>query len=60
MNANPYTIRQDRPNPVFAAGAAMLASALVLSSVLCLFAGNAAAGATHATVVVQHHAAERA
>ncbi len=31
MNASQYSIRQNRPNQLFAAGAAVLASTLVLS-----------------------------
>jgi hypothetical protein len=57
MNANQYSIR---PNQLFAAGAAALASTLVLSSVLWLFAGNLPAAAASTAVVVQQHAAERA
>jgi len=57
MNANQYSIR---PNQLCAAGAAALASTLVLSSVLWLFAGNLPAAAANAAVVVQQHAAERA
>jgi hypothetical protein len=57
MNANQYSIR---PNQLFAAGAAALASTLMLSSVLWLFAGNLPAAAANAAVVVQQHAAERA
>jgi len=57
MNANQYSIR---PNQLFAAGAAAVASTLVLSSVLWLFAGNLPAAAANAAVVVQQHAAERA
>jgi len=60
MNANQYSIRQNRPNQLFAAGAAALASTLVLSSVLWLFSGDAPAAAANAGVVVQQHAAERA
>jgi len=60
MNASQYSIRQNRPNQLFAAGAAVLASTLVLSSVLWLFASDAPTSASHAAVVVQQHAAERA
>jgi len=58
MNANQYTISQNRPNQLFAAAAAVLASSLVLSSVLWLFASEAPAAA--GTIVVQQHAADRA
>jgi hypothetical protein len=57
MNANQYSIRPNRPNQFFAAGAAMLASTLVLSSVLWLFSGDLPAAAANAAVVVQQHAA---
>jgi hypothetical protein len=60
MNTNHYSIRQNRPNQLFAAGAAMLASALVLSSVLWLFAADVPTADTNAVVVVQQHAAARA
>jgi len=57
----PVPTRQNRPNQLFAAGAAVLASTLVLSSVLWLFAADAHAAATHAAVVVhQSAAADRA
>ena len=59
MNASQYSIRQNRPNQLFAAGAAVLASTLVLSSVLWLFASDATS-ASHGAVAVQQHAAERA
>ena len=57
MNANQYSIRQNRPNQLVAAGAAMLASTLVLGSVLWLFASDAPTTAANAAVVVQQHAA---
>jgi len=60
MNANKYPARQNRPNQLFAAGAALLASTLVLGSVLWLFSGEAPAGAADAAPVAQQHAAERA
>jgi len=57
MNANQYSIRQNRPNQLLTAGAAMLASTLVLGSVLWLFASDAPVPAADAAVVIQHHAA---
>jgi CHASE2 domain-containing sensor protein len=59
MNASHYAIRQNRPNQLFAAAGALLASALVLSSVLFLFASEGPAAPSNA-VAVQQHAAERA
>jgi hypothetical protein len=58
MNASQYTIRQSRPNPFFAAGAALLVSTLVLGSVIRLFAGDVPAPA--ASIVVQQQASDRA
>lgn len=60
MNANHYSIRQNRPNQLFAAGAAALASTLVLSSVLRLFVSDAPSATANATVAVQQHAGRRA
>ena len=60
MNANQYSIRQNRPNQLLAGGSAMLASTLVLGSVLWLFAGKVPAAAANSAVMVQQHAAERA
>ena len=56
MNANQYSIRQNRPNQLLAGGAAMLASTLVLGSVLWLFASDAPTAAANAAVVIQQHA----
>jgi hypothetical protein len=60
MNANQYSIRQNRPNQFFAAGAAALTSTLVLGSVLWLFAGDVQAPVANTAAVVQQHAAARA
>jgi len=57
MNANQYSIRHNRPNQLLAAGAAMLASTLVLGSVLWLFASDASTAAANAAVVIQQHVA---
>jgi hypothetical protein len=59
MNATQYPNRQNRPNQFFAAGAAVLASALVLSSVLWLFAGSAPAASADSAVAQQLASAER-
>ena len=60
MNANQYSNRQNRPNQLFAAGAAALASTLVLSSVLWLFAANVPTAAANAAVVLQQQSNPRA
>ncbi len=60
MNANQYSTRQNRPNQVFAAGAAALVSTLVLSSVLWLFAAGVPSATANADLVVQQHSAPRA
>jgi len=56
MNASLYSSRSNRPNPLLAAGAAVLVSTLVLSGTLWLFKDAAAA----ASVMAQHHASARA
>jgi hypothetical protein len=53
MNANQYPIRQNR---LFAAGAALLVSTLVLSSVVGLFAGVRSPAAATSAVATQHQA----
>ena len=55
MNANQISNRQNR---ISAAAAAVFASALVLSSVLSLFAGAASQPAGASTVVVQHQSGQ--
>jgi len=60
MNANQYSTRQNRPNQLFAAGAAVLVSTLVLGSLLWLFAADVPSAAGNAAVAVQQHSAPRA
>jgi hypothetical protein len=57
MNANQNPIRQNRPSRFFAAGAALLVSTLVLSSVIGLFASVTGPAAATSTVTAQYQAA---
>jgi hypothetical protein len=60
MNANQYSIRKHRSQRLFAAGAAALASTLVLSSVLWLFVGGTPVASAHAATAIQQLAGGRA